>query len=72
MKNEASKIETNTIQKILKDSNYHLGLFLNDEIVSLSEKVFTKVVRGKETPFVRCILSGYSKSYTDKNCVIFN
>ncbi len=48
--------ETNIIQIILKDSNYHLGLFSDDEITTLSQKVFTKVVRGKEKPFVNCIV----------------
>ena len=46
----------NIIQKILKDSDYHLGLFSNDEIARLSEKIFTKVVQDKEKPFVRCIV----------------
>ena len=44
------------IQTILKESNYHLGLFSYDEIATLSDKVFTKVVRNKEKPFVRCIV----------------
>ena len=48
--------QTHIIQTILKDSNYHLGLFSHDEITELSKKVFTKVVRNKETPFVRCIV----------------
>ena len=44
------------IQSILKDSNYHLGLFTDDEIASLREKIFTKTTRGKETAFVTCIV----------------
>ena len=44
------------IQTILKDSNYHLTLFTDDEIDVLREKVFTKKTRGKETPFVKCIV----------------
>ena len=48
--------KTHIIQTILKDSNYHLGLFSHDEIVTLSNEIFTKVIRGKETPFVRCIV----------------
>ncbi len=44
------------IQSILKDSNYHLGLFTDDEIASLQEKIFTKTTRGKETAFVTCVV----------------
>ena len=44
------------IQTVLKDSNYHLALFKADEIQALREKVFTKSIRGKEIPFVRCIV----------------
>ncbi len=42
------------IQSILKDSNFHLSLFSNDEIDSLRSKVFTKTMRGKEKPFLKC------------------
>ena len=44
------------IQSILKDSNYHLDLFKDDEIASLRERIFTKTTRGKETAFVTCIV----------------
>ncbi len=44
------------IQIILKDSNYHLSLFSADEIDALRQQVFTKITRGKETPFVKCIV----------------
>ena len=44
------------IQSILKDSNYHLGLFTDDEIASLREKIFTKTTSGKETAFVTCVV----------------
>ena len=46
------------IQTILKDSNYHLSLFSDDEIDFLREKVFAKTTRGKETPHVKCIVRG--------------
>ena len=46
----------NIIQSILKDSKHHLSLFSTDEINALQEKVFTKKTRGKETPFVKCIV----------------
>ena len=44
------------IQSILKDSNYHLDLFLPDEIASLRKKVSIKTTRSKETAFVTCIV----------------
>jgi len=44
------------IQTILKDSNYHLSLFTKEEIDTLRAKIFTKQVRGKESPFVTCIV----------------
>lgn len=44
------------IQTILKDSNYHLALFTADEIDALRQQIFTKEHRGKETPFVKCIV----------------
>ena len=44
------------IQTILKDSNYHLSLFSADEIECLRKQVFTKMTRGKETLFVKCIV----------------
>ena len=44
------------IQTILRDSNYHLSLFIEDEINALKDKISTKKVRGKELPFVTCIV----------------
>ena len=44
------------IQTILKDSNYHLALFSADEIEALRKEVFTKTTRGKETPYIKCIV----------------
>ncbi len=44
------------IQSILKDSNYHLDLFKDEEITSLRERTVTKTTRGKETAFVTCIV----------------
>jgi len=44
------------IQTILKDSNFHLSLFSEEEIDELRKKVFTKETRGKETPFINCIV----------------
>ena len=44
------------IQSILKDSNYHLALFSEDEIASLRERIFIKTTRGKKTAFVTCVI----------------
>lgn len=44
------------IQKILKDSNYHLSLFSTEEIEALRKEMFFKETRGKEVPFIKCIV----------------
>lgn len=44
------------IQTILKDSNYHLSLFSDDEIVALSNQIVIKEPKSKKTPFVACII----------------
>ena len=44
------------ITTILKNSNYHLGLFSTKEIEDLRQKIFTKKYKKKETPFVKCII----------------
>jgi type I restriction enzyme M protein len=44
------------IQTVLKDSNYHLALFSAGEIEALRKVVFTKNTRGKETPYIKCIV----------------
>ena len=48
--------QPNIIQIILKDSNYHLDLFTDDEIQELRKKIFIKPVKGKETPHIKCII----------------
>jgi type I restriction enzyme M protein len=44
------------IQTTLKDSNYHLDLFSNEEITALREKIIIKETKSKKTPFVPCIV----------------
>ena len=44
--------QSDIIQTILKDSNYHLSLF-EGEIESLRDNVFFKTIRSKETPCVK-------------------
>ena len=48
--------QTDIIQTILKDSNYHLELFTNAEVQGIREKIFTKTLRGKETPYIKCVV----------------
>ncbi len=48
--------QSDIIQTILRDSNYHLTLFSTDEIEALLKKVFTKTIRGKETPYIQCVI----------------
>ncbi len=49
-------LESDVIQDILKDTNYHFALFTQDEIESLRQAVFTKEAGGKEIPYVTCIV----------------
>ena len=44
------------IQKILKDSNYHLDLFKDNEVEDVRKKIFIKTERGKETPHIKCVV----------------
>ena len=48
--------QTDIIQTILKDSNYHLSLFREDEIEDLRDGIIVKTTKGKDAPFVRCIV----------------
>ena len=44
------------IQTILKDSNYHLDLFKDNEVEDVRKKIFIKTERGKETPYIKCVV----------------
>ena len=44
------------LSDILKDSNYSLSQFDSEKIELLEEKIKSKDVRGKETPFVYCLV----------------
>lgn len=48
--------QADKIQTILKDSDYKLEQFEEDEIAALEGRIFVKTVRGKETPHVTCIV----------------
>lgn len=41
---------------ILKDSNYKLEQFSDQQIKALEDNIFTKEVRGKSQPFVKCLV----------------
>ena len=45
-----------TFQTILKDSNYRLSLFADDEIENLRTRVFSKPGRDGKIPYVKCIV----------------
>jgi type I restriction enzyme M protein len=47
---------TDVLAEILKDSNYSLSLFSKKETESLNSRVVIKKVRGKDTPYVNCII----------------
>jgi len=45
-----------TLAEILKDSNYKLTQFNLVEIQNLEKKIIVKEVRGKETPYINCLV----------------
>jgi len=47
---------TDILQSVLKDSNYNLSLFSDEEIESLRQRVFVKDTRGKKGAFVNCLV----------------
>ena len=44
------------IQTVLKDNDHSLSSFKKEDISRLKKKVFAKVIRGKKTQFVRCLV----------------
>jgi|GEM_PF-6219882 len=57
-------IQEDIIQTILKDSNYHLSLFSEEEIAALRRKIIIKESKSKKTPFVACIIR-WKKDYVE-------
>ena len=53
---EGVMTQQDIIQTILKDSDYRLNLFTEDEINKLRDRICIKPYRGKETSFVNCIV----------------
>lgn len=48
--------QTDIIQTILKDSNYNLSLFMEEEIGLIRQKICVKINRNKKTPFINCVI----------------
>lgn len=44
------------LSDILKDSNYRLTQFSDKKIIDLEKAIYTKHTRGKEVPFINCIV----------------
>ena len=56
MKKTESMAQPDIIEKILKDSKYHLALFSMVEIENLRKKIFIKSSGDKEIPYIKCIV----------------
>ena len=56
------------LQTILKDSNYHLALFSEDEIEAIRRKIGNKIIRGKETPIIIVLYGIRIFIKTRRNC----
>ena len=48
--------EKDILQTVLSDSDYRLSLFDAGDVADLRARAFTKSVRGRETPYVKCIV----------------
>ncbi|SEA79803.1 type I restriction enzyme HsdR N-terminal domain-containing protein [Psychroflexus halocasei] len=44
------------LTEILRDSNYKLTQFTTDQVETLEKNIFLKEVRGKEVPFINCLV----------------
>ena len=44
------------LQSVLSDSRYALSLFDQSDVADLRARAFNKTVRGRETPYVKCIV----------------
>ena len=54
---------------ILKDSNYRLTRFTNEQITEFKKAIFIKEVRGKETPFIKCLVRKKESKLTPEEAV---
>jgi type I restriction enzyme M protein len=44
------------LAEILKDSKHSLTIFTQDQITALNDRVLSKVINGKEKPYVKCLI----------------
>ncbi|MDD7913789.1 hypothetical protein [Polaribacter ponticola] len=44
------------LTEILRDSNYKLTQFTTEQVENLEKTIFLKEVRGKEVPFINCLV----------------
>jgi len=51
-----AEINTITLSEILRDSNYRLSQFSSDKILAFEEGIFLKEIRGKNTPYITCLV----------------
>ncbi|MCQ0113093.1 N-6 DNA methylase [Zhouia amylolytica] len=58
-----------TLTDILKDSNYKLTQFQPEQIERLEATIFTKEVRGKETPYIKCLVRNKDIKLTPEEAV---
>ncbi|MFD2696396.1 N-6 DNA methylase [Mesonia sediminis] len=58
-----------TLTEILKDSNYKLTQFQPEQIERLEATIFTKDVRGKETPYIKCLVRNKDIKLTPEEAV---
>ena len=50
--------QQDVLQTVLSDSDYRLSLFEAGDVADLRARAFTKSVRGREIPYVKCIVRG--------------
>ncbi|MFK5924185.1 MAG: N-6 DNA methylase [Verrucomicrobiota bacterium] len=51
-----TEISTFQLSSILKDSNYSLSQFTKEQIEAFEKLVFEKTVRGKDAPYIHCLV----------------
>ena len=62
-------VTTFTIADLLKDSNYKLTQFSPQQIQALENTISLKTVRGKESPFIHCIIREKAIKLTPEEAV---
>lgn len=57
------------LSDILRDSDYKLTQFTEGEIKALEAKIEVKEVRGKDTPYIECLITKKSKKLTPEEVI---